>query len=62
MCLAAAEEWIKVDTGRSADRGKGSILVLVGGTVVNKNNQLGEVEAGGGAGCCSFLFHRKQGE
>lgn len=40
--------------------------MLVGGRVVNKNNQLGEAEAGGGGGgggwFCSSLFHRKQGE
>lgn len=39
------------------------ILALVGGTVVNKYNQLGEVEAAaGGGGFCSLLFHCKQGE
>lgn len=37
------------------------ILALVGGTVVNKYNQFGEVGAGGGE-FCSLLFHCKQGE
>lgn len=42
---------------------RGVHLVLVGGRIVNKNNQLGEVEAGQGGGWfCSLVFHRKQGE
>ena len=53
MCLAAVEGWSKVGKGRSADKRRGVfIVVLVGGRVVNKNNQLGEAGGGGGGWFC----------
>lgn len=49
MCLAAVEGWIKVGKGQGCRQRKGVfMLVLVGGRVVNKNNQLGEEKAEGG--------------